>query len=177
MYNPSPQQQQQLDLLFKILDLASQNNIRLYVTGGYGLDALYGELTRNHRDIDVYLHTSDEAGFIKILNALGFSATSQTIGEVKKREYKNPDFTDEFSIEYGIIEEGMRLMNTTSIAEYVPTTPIGVLNGKPIWTFTLFAFKKMHTFNKSPAARHTEPYRHQHWLDNLMPKLEVKYGK
>lgn len=177
MYTISEQQQKQLDLLFTIIDLAEQDKIRIYITGGYGLDALYGELTRDHRDIDIYLHASDENVFINILYNLGFTATNQLVGEIKKREYKNKNYTDDFSIECGIIEVGMKLMNATSIDDYIPSEPIGKLENKPIWTFTLKAFKKMHEFNNSPAAKHTERYRHQEWLDDLMPKLEAKYGK
>lgn len=175
-YQPSPQQIVQKELLFRLLDLSEKNKIKVFVMGGYGLDALYGKLTRDHRDFDIYIYKQDETKFKQLLADLNFSSTNRLVGEIKKREYMNPEYTDKFSIEYGIIEEGMRLMSTQSIEDYIPSSPIGVLEGEPVPTFTLKAFKETIEFNNQPAAKHTEPYRHQQWLDELMPKLEAKYN-
>lgn len=174
-YQLSAQQIKQKELLFKLIDTATQKNIRIFITGGYGLDALYGELTRDHRDIDIYIHAKDEDIFIELLHSIGFSSTNKKVGEVQKREYKNPEFTDSFSIEYGVIEEGMKLLKEESMEEFIPDVPIGLLEGKPIPTFTLKAFKKAIEFNNSSAAKHTEPYRNKQWLDELITKLESKY--
>lgn len=175
IYQPSPQQIKQKELLFKICNLAEQNNIEIFITGGYGLDALYGALTRDHRDFDIYLYSKDEKMFVKLLEKIGFYPTKQLIGEVKKREYKSPEFVDGFSIEYALIEEGMKLSGMTNITGYIPTEPTGTLDGKPIRTFRLKGFKKMIDFNNQPTAKHTEAYRHQKWLDGLLPKLENKF--
>ena len=63
-------------MLFKLLEKSTQQGIKMFVTGGYSLDALYGKLTRDHRDIDLYLSITDEAKFNAILKDLGFYNSS-----------------------------------------------------------------------------------------------------
>ena len=39
--------------LFKVLDMLEQFGIRYWLDGGWGVDALVGRQTREHRDVDI----------------------------------------------------------------------------------------------------------------------------
>jgi hypothetical protein len=177
-YKPSPQQKSQLEMLFKILDFAESKGIAVYVTGGYGLDALYGKLTRDHRDIELYIKEHQTERFETLLNKLGFTPTGELIGEVGKKEFVHKDFPKGFTLEYGTFENAQRLISGDNCIERaLPDKPLGKLEGKKVPVPTLKAFKKAIEINNSPLAKHTEPYRHQKWLDAILPKIEAKFGK
>lgn len=49
-----------------------KNSIRVWVTGGWGIDALIGEQTRSHKDLDVLVLLDDVVRMCKLLEADGF---------------------------------------------------------------------------------------------------------
>jgi lincosamide nucleotidyltransferase A/C/D/E len=55
-----------------ILDQLRAAGCRVWVGGGWGVDALVGRQTRPHRDLDLAIDASDEATAIAVLTALGF---------------------------------------------------------------------------------------------------------
>lgn len=61
-YHPSPEQLARLDLLGQMTAALDAAAVRYTITGGYGLDGLYGALTRDHDDIDLLV--DDEPGHI-----------------------------------------------------------------------------------------------------------------
>ncbi len=175
-YKPSPQQNSQLEMLFRILDLAKLRGIAVYITGGYGLDALYGRLTRDHRDIDVYIKQGQAKEFENSLHELGFTPTGELIGEVGKKEFSHKDFPEDFTLEYGTFEKAQKLLSEAeNIEKVLPSKPLGQLDGKKVPVPSLEAFKKAIEINNSSLANHTEPYRNQKWLDTILPKIENKF--
>jgi lincosamide nucleotidyltransferase A/C/D/E len=55
--------------LYKLFD---QHGIKVWVDGGWGVDALLGHQTRKHDDLDVALHHSDVSALCKLLNGCGY---------------------------------------------------------------------------------------------------------
>ncbi len=49
-----------------------ENGIRVWVTGGWGIDALLGEQTRSHKDLDVFVLLDDVVRLCKLLESDGF---------------------------------------------------------------------------------------------------------
>jgi lincosamide nucleotidyltransferase A/C/D/E len=56
----------------EIITYAEENGINIWLDGGWGVDALLGEETRTHNDIDLFVEESNHVSFIKILKAKGF---------------------------------------------------------------------------------------------------------
>ncbi|MEM5774098.1 MAG: hypothetical protein AAGU05_03780, partial [Anaerolineaceae bacterium] len=54
------------------LDLCAQNDIDVYVDGGWGVDALLGYQSRAHSDLDVAIPQKDSALVRALLEELGF---------------------------------------------------------------------------------------------------------
>ncbi len=67
----------------RLLDLTENNGIRVWLDGGWGVDALLGFQTRNHDDIDLLVARADRERLLQLIRQDGFR-------EVKK-EYTTPD--------------------------------------------------------------------------------------
>jgi len=55
-----------------VLDALAAAGVRAWVAGGWGIDALVGEATRPHRDLDLAVPADQEAEAIATLGRLGF---------------------------------------------------------------------------------------------------------
>ena len=55
--------------LYKLFD---RHGIKVWIDGGWGVDALLGHQTRNHDDLDVALHHSDLSALCKLLEDCGY---------------------------------------------------------------------------------------------------------
>ena len=71
MYTPSKEQLKQLEILFELIDKCKEKEIEIWIVGGYGLDALYGSLTRDHGDIDLIVWEKDLLAVGKMVEEMG----------------------------------------------------------------------------------------------------------
>jgi lincosamide nucleotidyltransferase A/C/D/E len=58
--------------VLEVLARLEAAGVRAWVGGGWGVDALVGEQTRPHDDLDLAVDTRDEAGAIRALQQAGF---------------------------------------------------------------------------------------------------------
>ena len=172
-YKPSKQQQKQLKFLLDILTKCEQENIITWVLGGYGLDALYGRLTRDHKDFDLHIYKKDKEKFIEIIKSLGYCHTFEKVGEVGKEVYKHADLPNTFSIELGIIERGQELVRNLGFKLNIPQQPLGNLNGHSIWTQDLAGFRTIIDINNKLANKNSS-YLHLQWQKEILGALETK---
>lgn len=86
-FEPSEEQEKQFKLLEEIIVRFKAENIRYVIAGGYGLDGLHGELTRDHMDFDICVAAEHEGKVVVILQELGFKKTqNKDFGQVLKNE-------------------------------------------------------------------------------------------
>ena len=57
----------------EIIFYAEENEIAIWLDGGWGVDALLGEETRVHNDIDLFVEKSNSKKFLEIIKEKGFS--------------------------------------------------------------------------------------------------------
>lgn len=57
----------------EIIRFALQNGIKVYLDGGWGVDALLGRETRIHNDIDLFVEMRNYHDYIHIIKENGFS--------------------------------------------------------------------------------------------------------
>ena len=77
----------------QIIRLATDAEIKVFLDGGWGVDALIGYETRRHNDIDILVEKKDYHKFIQIIKNNGFyeikmeyTTTNHTVWEdLKKR--------------------------------------------------------------------------------------------
>jgi lincosamide nucleotidyltransferase A/C/D/E len=58
--------------LIAIVDLLELSDIQVWLDGGWGVDALLGEQTRPHKDVDIIVHVNDVPAMISVLGDRGF---------------------------------------------------------------------------------------------------------
>ena len=56
----------------QILQFAIDAEIKVFLDGGWGVDALLGHQSRSHNDIDIFVEKKDYQNFIEIIQANGF---------------------------------------------------------------------------------------------------------
>src|SRR5262249_39535961 len=55
-----------------LYDLARRDGVRLWIVGGWGVDALLGHQTRPHHDLDVLVDVDDLSRFYRAMETSGF---------------------------------------------------------------------------------------------------------
>ena len=60
------------DMIYWFLDLFDELSITVWIDGGWGVDALLGECTREHADLDIIISWEDSAILTEALFARGF---------------------------------------------------------------------------------------------------------
>lgn len=56
----------------ELLQLLDQNSIKVHIDGGWGVDALLGEQTRSHSDLDIAIGHKDAAMVRTLLETRGY---------------------------------------------------------------------------------------------------------
>ena len=62
----------------EIMNYASQIGVKVYLDGGWGVDALLKRQTRPHNDIDLFIEEINRDRFIKMLPSKGFYEVIET---------------------------------------------------------------------------------------------------
>ena len=62
----------QLAAVFAVLDRLDKDQVRYWVGGGWGVDALVRKVTRPHRDLDLAVNADQLADCLAALEALGY---------------------------------------------------------------------------------------------------------
>ena len=60
-----------------LINLAESLEINVFIDGGWGVDALLGEQTREHQDIDLFVEERQAARFIHALHQQGFKERTE----------------------------------------------------------------------------------------------------
>jgi lincosamide nucleotidyltransferase A/C/D/E len=60
------------DAVLEILAALDQASIRVWLDGGWGVDALLGEQTRDHADLDIILRSTDALKLQEVLLSIGY---------------------------------------------------------------------------------------------------------
>lgn len=60
-----------------LIDLAESLGITVFIDGGWGVDALLGEQTREHQDIDLFVEERQAGHFIHALQQRGFKERTE----------------------------------------------------------------------------------------------------
>ena len=61
------------DAAAELYSLLAEQGVNLWIGGGWGVDALLGEQTRPHKDLDIFVCLEDLATMIGVLIPLGFT--------------------------------------------------------------------------------------------------------
>ncbi len=110
-YTPDEQQKKQLIYLRNLVKLAKERFIEFTIYGGYGLDGLYGNLTRDHHDLDLLVKLGDREKLKKLLLSLDYYFEREN---ASKEVFKHRDLGEDFQIE---INKQSRLKEFLQVGE------------------------------------------------------------
>lgn len=96
-YVPDKEQLRRVGSLLDITRQCEDVGIIVTVFGGYGLDGIYGKLTRSHDDIDMLVTDAQIDDTKTVLEILGYQ---RDLDEVGKYVYKNVMMDPSFKVEF-----------------------------------------------------------------------------
>jgi len=132
-----------IDDVMWFIELCESNNIEVYIDGGWGVDALLGEQTRKHNDLDIALPHH----FVELLKELLEQEGYKILENEVTREC-NFVMRDTLGHEidfhtYTFDEHGNNIYGIEYAPEHL--TGIGVLNGREVKTINPEWMVKFHT--------------------------------
>jgi len=177
-YLPSEEQLHQLTILFELIDKCKQSRVEVCIVGGYGLDALYGSLTRDHGDIDMLVRGNELQDMRDIVEKMGFIEDTGDTDQNKNlyRPGNNLALPSSFKIEFGTIDSySVFFPIEMPLESLVSKDENGSIMGKPIKTLTLEGHKIVAEVQKRRAADGGwGEYKHQEHFEKIISVLGNK---
>ena len=143
-YRPSPNQMRQAEALIELLLRSDEANAQVSLIGGYGLDALYGQLTRDHHDFDLLIEAGSRDTFVKILTDLGYeNDPAGNDPRRRKEEYVKRGPKADYEVEFIALDSAALAYYARQfgfrpdMALLFPIEPNGQLLDQPIHAATL----------------------------------------
>lgn len=168
-YLPQPEQVARANLLKRLARQLEASGAQYAVTGGYGLDGLYGRLTRDHDDIDITTTEEDLPRVQKIVRAAGFDIDIVKIrGNVEV--YIHPP-----------TDTKLELATTDKLKEYTDISPEQIIPGMANASLDGVAFRTPtvagHEEITRIQTRRAEegqwgPYAHTEWKERIMAAIK-----
>ena len=91
-YFATAEEHRQAKELRALLEQCAQQGLLVSLVGGYGLDALYGRLTRAHRDFDLLVEAGSREAFLALLQQRGYARLPEAAEPKLRREvYRQAD--------------------------------------------------------------------------------------
>jgi lincosamide nucleotidyltransferase A/C/D/E len=118
--------------VFAALDSLEQLGVRYWVGGGWGVDALVGRQTRDHRDLDVAVDADQLDLAMTALHGLGYKVETDWL-PVRVELAAAQGWVDLHPVEFDATGHGLQAgPDGTTFAYPVEALQSGVLNGRPI---------------------------------------------
>jgi len=168
-YIPSPEQQERANLLKRLATSLERAGATYSITGGYGLDGLYGKLTRDHDDIDI-LSTSEDAERVrKVIRAAGFRIEIIKIrGDVEVYMHDRTNTKLEFGTNTRFQE-----YSEMDVSEFLPASANASIDGVPFRTPTVAGQEEIQRVQSQRAQEgQWGRYPHEQWLADIMDAIK-----
>lgn len=142
-YVPSAAQAQQAQALIRLLQGCDAQGLTVSVFGGYGLDALYGRLTRDHGDFDLVVATETKAPLRAVLAKQGYKHMPAWSEPGRKEVFVHPALAAPFKVEVAVMDGtimgqlAQQYGIEIDLSLFLPEIPNGQLLGYSMRTPTL----------------------------------------
>lgn len=171
-YKPSPEQRERANVLKRLVTNLERAGAAYSITGGYGLDGLYGALTRDHDDIDILTTLEDTEKARKIIRASGFHIDIIKMrGNVEVYEHERTRTKLELSPITKLTD-----YSDTDTAEFLPSTPNASLDAVAFRAPTL---KGQEEIARIQVIRAQEggwgPYAHIEWKSRIVSAIKKRF--
>jgi hypothetical protein len=139
-YLPSKQQIALVEILSQLTSSCRDAKILIYIVGGYGVDGLYGSLTRDHGDIDILIEEKDIKIFRNIIEQMNFIEDITNIDTYKTVYIPNNELAlpYTFKIEFGTTSSLNKILpEGVTLRSILPKEDNALLMGFSFKTLTL----------------------------------------
>jgi lincosamide nucleotidyltransferase A/C/D/E len=149
-------------VLLDILALLERENLEVWLDGGWGIDALVGEQTRPHKDVDLIPRLADVPRLMRVLAGRGFELRNGTPphGFV----LTNPDglAVDVHSVEFDAEGRGLYRMENGEIWIYPADgfSGRGTIAGRAVWCLSAEAQVLCHAQGYEPTDKDRSDMAH-----------------
>jgi hypothetical protein len=177
-YVPSAAQAQQAQALIQLLQECDVQGLAVSVFGGYGLDALYGRLTRDHGDFDLVVATEAQAQLIAVLVRQGYERMPEWSEPRRKEVFVHAALAAPFKAEVAVLDHAtiaqlaQQYGVEIDLSLFLPEMPNGQLLGYPVRTPTLEGVEIVNLIQRQTGrARGWAAFLHQEHQAKLMALL------
>ncbi|ADG73348.1 Aminoglycoside-2''-adenylyltransferase [Cellulomonas flavigena DSM 20109] len=87
-----------IELVHVALDSFDRAGVAVWIGGGWGIDALVGRQTREHRDLDLMYRIEDDPQIREVLSAAGYVA--ETDWWPVRVEFRGPSYVDVHPLDF-----------------------------------------------------------------------------
>lgn len=122
----------------RILTQFARLGVRIWVDGGWGIDALIGEQTRPHADLDLAIDTRDQEAIIRALAAAGFAVTEDQRPTRFVLHHPDGRQIDVHPLVFDTAGGGTQILPDGSTFRYTPEglSGMGEIDGVPVRCLT-----------------------------------------
>jgi hypothetical protein len=180
-YTPEPNQMQQALALVRLMQHCDAQKVCMSIFGGYGLDALYGKLTRDHSDFDLVIENEAEDHFVKILAELDYEYLPERSDPGRKAAYRQRDLDVPFKLEYATLDSSklVQMVNQLNFSFdhslFFPSPPNGQLLGYPLRTPTIAGVEIIMKIQEYATQElGWPPYKHLQHQESLLRVLKAR---
>lgn len=140
------------ETVVELYNLFEDNGVQIWVDGGWGVDSLLEEQTREHADLDIALDHAHESKMRELLSERGYKVVMTN--DKTEWNYMLGDGQHEIDVHiFGFDEAGNNTYGTKYPKESLTGT--GTINGQPVRTIDPKWMVQFHTrYELSEADRH-----------------------
>jgi len=162
---------QRFDIVKAILCKASERNIRVSVFGGFGLDGLYGKMTRSHDDLDMFVEDDKYESLKSLLAEMGADLQEESS---EKTVCVFPGIED-FKVEFARASV-LREFTENDPTDFMPEEANASIDGVSLCTPNLTGQQEIIRIQTERAAENDWPYSQEKFAnrDILIDVLRKK---
>jgi hypothetical protein len=177
-YVPALDQTRQAEALLDLLVRSDDDGLGVSLIAGYGLDALYGKLTRDHHDFDFLVEAGSRDGFVKLLSSRGYVCLPEECEPSRRKEAYRHGHSG-YQAEFVALDSTMLAHLARqhgfhgNMSMFFPDKPNGRLLGYPVRTPTLAGVEIIELVQGHTAAeKGWAPYKHIEHRALLLDRLK-----
>ena len=144
---------QKFAVVVSVINEAGERNIRISVFGGFGLDGLYGKMTRSHDDLDIFVEDADRDRFKSMLEGLGGELRAES---EEKTEYIFPEASG-FKVEFAPLSV-LGEFTDHDLSEFMPENCNASIDGLDFCAPNLAGQKEIIRIQTKRGAENDWPY-------------------
>jgi lincosamide nucleotidyltransferase A/C/D/E len=134
------------DAVLEVVEALDLAGVRHWVAGGWGVDALVGRQTREHRDLDLAVDAEDAEACARVLDGLGYQVETDWLPVRVELVARGRGWVDVHPVRFDADGRGLQGDVTGTHFLYPPDAFVrGVIGGRPVGCLSVSQQQVFHT--------------------------------